>query len=276
MNLNDPLELAVETALEAGAMLKAGVESHKTIGRKSSDVDLVTEFDRRSEALIAGKIQARYPDHNIIAEESDWNGSGPKANGFTWYIDPLDGTNNYSHSFPVFAVSIALYQGSKPLVGVVFDPMRDECFQAVNGQGAHLLSNGNTRPLTVSQFHRLVESLLATGFPYDRHHSDHDNVDQFARFLKQALGVRRPGSAALDLAYVAAGRLDGYWEYKLSSWDVAAGLLLVQEAGGRVSRVDGRSLQIAPTLSLVASNGLIHEHMVATLNNPAVPSTADS
>jgi myo-inositol-1(or 4)-monophosphatase len=147
--------------------------------------------------------------------------------------------------------------------------MRGECFQAVIGQGAFLHTATSVKHLAVSQNDRLVDSLLATGFPYDRHHSDHDNVKQFATFLKRALGIRRAGSTSLDLSYVAAGRLDGYWEYKLSSWDVAAGLLLVQEANGQVSDMEGEELLVTPTLSLVASNGLIQNSMVSALSNGA-------
>ena len=265
MDLNKVKEIAVEAALEAGEILRNGIDAQKNIGRKSSAVDLVTEYDHRAEAIIVRRVKELFPDHQIIAEEGDSN-QGAETSDFTWYIDPLDGTNNFSHGLPVFAVSIALYQQGKPLVGVVYDPMRNECFQAVRGQGAFLQSTRSLRPLTVSPRDQLVESLLATGFPYDRHNSSHDNVKQFSIFLKRSLGVRRAGSASLDMAYVAAARLDGYWEYKLSSWDIAAGLLLVQEAGGMVTGMDGRDLLITPNISLVASNGLIHSSMVSALS----------
>ena len=266
MDLNKAKEIAVEAALEAGEILRNGIDSQKNIGRKSSAVDLITEFDHRAEAIIVGRIRDQFPNHSIMAEESDWN-VGNEAAAYTWYIDPLDGTNNFSHGFPVFAVSIALFLHGKPLAGVVYDPMRDECFTAVKGQGAFLESVNSIRSLTTSRRNQLVDSLLATGFPYDRHHSSHDNVQQFSIFLKRSLGVRRAGAASLDMAYVAAGRLDGYWEFKLSSWDIAAGLLLVQEAGGIVTNMDGEELSIAPTIALVASNGLIHSTMVAALND---------
>ena len=267
MDRNLAKNIAVEAALEAGEILRDGLDSHKNIGRKSSAVDLITQYDHQAESVIVTKLKEWFPFHAIVAEEGDWTDEGSDTGDYTWYIDPLDGTNNFSHGLPVFAISIALYKRNKPLVGVVYDPMRGECFQAISGKGAFLRSATSVQPLAVSQNDRLVDSLLATGFPYDRHHSDHDNVKQFAAFLKRALGVRRAGSASLDLAYVAAGRLDGYWEYKLSSWDVAAGLLLVQEANGQVTNMEGEELLMAPTLSMVASNGLIQNSMVALINN---------
>jgi myo-inositol-1(or 4)-monophosphatase len=267
MNLKNVLNVAVETAEAAGALLREGVREQKSILHKSSSVDLVTQYDEAAEALILERLRGQYPDHGFVAEESGV--SGQSENGrksrYTWYIDPLDGTNNFAHGFPVFCVSLALYEGDRPLVGVVYDPLRDECFSAVTGQGAFLTTPEGAIRLEVSATETLLGSLLATGFPYDRHTSELDNITQLSAFLKRAQGVRRPGAAALDLAYVAAGRLDGYWEYKLNSWDIAAGILLVEEAGGKVTGVDGRSPMLAGKIALIASNGLIHGAMMAVL-----------
>ena len=218
MNLENVLNIAVETAEAAGALLRDGVRGQKSINRKSSAIDLVTEYDQAAEALILQRLQAHFPDHNFVAEESDNDSSSEndQNSNYIWHIDPLDGTSNFAHGFPIFCVSIALYEGERPLIGVVYDPMREECFSAVTGQGAYLTTPNNSYKLQVSTSETLLSSLLATGFPYDRHNSELDNVAQLGAFLKKAQGVRRPGAAALDMAYVAAGRLDGYWEYKLN------------------------------------------------------------
>lgn len=271
MELSFALELAIESARIAGDLLSQGLTAEKTIKNKSTEVDLVTEFDEAAEKLIVARIQEAYPEHLLVTEEgsqlTENQAREHKSTPYTWYIDPLDGTNNFAHGYPVFAVSIALYHLDQPLIGVVYDPSRDECFQAVAGQGAYLSKNGNKTRLQVSHSSRLVESLLATGFPYDRHNAEVDNVSQLAAFLKKALGIRRDGSAALDLAYVAAGRFDGFWEFRLSSWDVAAGVCLVQEAGGKISSVDGQPWTISPYNSLIASNGRIHSNMEEVLQS---------
>jgi len=268
MDLSHAYQVAVDAADEAGALLRRGVNEGKVVSRKSSAVDLLTEHDQAAEALIVGRLRAAFPAHRLVTEESaeqPGDGSAPRA--YTWYVDPLDGTNNFAHGFPVFAVSIALYEADRPLLGVVYDPMRDECFGAIRGRGATLRTRDGQRPIQVSREPALADSLLATGFPYDRRQSSDDNVAQLSAFLKSALGVRRPGAAALDLAYVAAGRLDGYWEFKLKSWDVAAGACLVLEAGGQVTAVDGSPWQIAPVMSVMASNGHIHEAMFSVLQS---------
>lgn len=267
MNLNNALKIAVASAEEAGALLRKGIREQKSITHKSSAIDLMTQYDETAESLILEQLQSHFPNHIYLAEESgisDLSDNG-RQSPYTWYIDPLDGTNNFAHGFPVFCVSLALYQENRPLVAVIYDPLREECFSAVTGQGAFLTTPDGTERLKASSVRTLLGSLLATGFPYDRHHAKLDNVTQLAAFLKQAQGIRRPGSAALDLAYVAAGRLDGYWEYKLNSWDVAAGMLLVAEAGGKVTGVDGRPPSLAGKVALVASNGLIHEAMLSVL-----------
>lgn len=266
MNLQSVLVTAVTIAKEAGDLLRSGYSQEKEVTAKSSAVDWVTQFDQAAEDLITTRLRAAFPDHTLVGEEGGMMSSGDSQ--YTWYIDPLDGTTNFAHGFPVFCVSMAMYEGSRPLqqrpcVGIVYDPLRDECFTAVTGQGAWL----NERPLRVSQADTLIRSLLGTGFPYDRHTSEQDNLRELGLFLKQAHGIRRAGAAALDLAYVAAGRLDGYWEYKLNSWDVAAGILLVQEAGGMVTDMRGETAVIVPTCDLVASNGRIQADMVAVLSN---------
>ncbi|WP_420644097.1 inositol monophosphatase family protein [Candidatus Leptofilum sp.] len=263
MNLDDGLATAVAVAREAGKLLLDGFSQQKKIERKSSAVDWVTQYDKAAEELIFSRLRAEYPSHGFIGEEGT---DAAGAEGYTWYVDPLDGTNNFAHGFPIFCVSIALYQEEKPLLGVIFDPTRGECFTAVSNQGAHLTTaGGHKTQLHVSTEGDLVSSLLATGFPYDRQTSDDNNVRQLSAFLQVAQGIRRPGSAALDLAYVAAGRLDGYWEFKLHSWDIAAGILLVQEAGGTVTFMDGAPFTIQSRLSLVVSNGRIHDPMLAIL-----------
>lgn len=266
MDLPQTLLYAVETAKAAGALLREGVRQKKQVERKSSAVDLITEYDKRAESLIVERLRAAFPSHHLVTEEGTPNSSNPTdGTEPTWYVDPLDGTNNFVHSFPFFAVSLALYAEGRPLLGVIYDPLRNECFRATRGSGAYLDTGGGPLlRLGVSQETRLLDSLLATGFPYDRHTND-TNLAEAAAFLKRSGGVRRAGAAALDLAYVAAGRLDGYWEYRLHSWDVAAGVLLVAEAGGWVTDISGRPLQLTPEVSLVASNGRIHAAMLDVL-----------
>lgn len=263
MNLDHVLAVAEETARAAGALLLDGFGREKQIQTKSSAVDFVTQFDLAAEALILERLRVAFPDHGFIGEEgTDETGSQP----YVWYIDPLDGTNNYAHGFPVFCVSLALYEGQTPLAAVIYDPTRDECFSAAAGRGAWLRGPNGASALHVSTADTLVHSLLATGFPYDAHTSPLDNGVYVARFIKRAFGLRRAGSAALDMAYVAAGRLDGYWEFKLSPWDVAAGILLVQEAGGHVTLIDGRPLELTRQLHLIASNGRVHAGMQAVID----------
>lgn len=272
MDLTRTHNTAVEIAEEAGQMLRQGLSNQKTISHKSSAIDLLTEYDQASHRLITGKLRQAFPDHQILSEEDEPgqaffpNGASP----YIWHIDPLDGTNNFAHEVPIFAVSIALYQGDQALISVVYDPMRDECFSAIRDQGAILRSAGKQIPIQVSNATRLIESLLVTGFPYDRQTSSDDNLAQTAAFLKRIQGIRRTGSAAIDLAYVAAGRFDGYWEFKINSWDVAAGVLLVQEAGGRVSDADGQPLRLKPSNSVIASNGHIHEAMLEVIASVAI------
>ena len=263
INLQRQLELAVETAHAAGQLLVKGFDQKKTIDQKSSEVDWVTEYDRASEKLIVDRLLSANPDHGIVGEE------GSRINGissYKWYIDPLDATNNYAHQFPIFAVSIALYFNEDPLVGVVYDPLRKETFTGLKGGGAFLHSPTQKTQLNVSQTTILKNSLLATGFPYDRQSSRHNNIPEVAAFIKSAQGVRRPGCAALDMAYVAAGRLDGYWEFKLYVGDMAAARLIVEEAGGKFSQPGGGEVVMDEQLSVLANNGHIHEQMLQVLS----------
>jgi myo-inositol-1(or 4)-monophosphatase len=263
INLHDQLELALATAHEAGQLLVDGFEKEKNIDQKSSEVDWVTEYDRASEELIVNRLLEMNPEHGIVGEEgSRIEGSS----GYSWYIDPLDATNNYAHRFPIFAVSIGLYSGEVPLVGVVYDPLRKETFSAVKGEGANLIKPIGEKRLQVSAAKYLKQSLLATGFPYDRHTSVHNNTAEVKAFVESAQGVRRPGCAALDMVYVAAGRIDGYWEYKLFSWDMAAARLIVEESGGRFTHPDGSPLLMQEQLSVLASNGHIHNQMLEVLS----------
>jgi len=261
MDLEHVLQIAEATARAAGVLLMDGFGREKEIRTKSSAVDFVTQFDLAAEALIMERLREAFPDHGFVGEEgTDEAGTQP----YVWYIDPLDGTNNFSHGFPVFCVSLALYEGRRPLAGVVFDPTRDECFTAAADRGAFLARPGERVRLRVSEATSLDRSLLATGFPYDAHTSSLDNGAYVARFVKHAFGLRRAGSAALDMAYVAAGRLDGYWEFKVSPWDVAAGVLLVREAGGTVTLIDNPPAD-GNKLHILASNGRIHEAMLSLI-----------
>ncbi len=242
----------------------AGRELAERFGRaleisNKGDIDLVTEADLAAERLIVERIRNYYPRHAILAEESGASAHDLNASEYRWIIDPLDGTTNYAHGYPCFCVSIALARGDELLIGVVYDPTRDELFAAERGAGATL----NDRPIRVSEIDDLNRAMLCTGFPYDVRERG-DFARHFANFIMRAQAVRRDGSAALDLAYVACGRFDGFWEEGLRPWDVAAGVLLVEEAGGRVSRYDGTRFDIF-TPPIIASNGLVHEAMMRVL-----------
>jgi myo-inositol-1(or 4)-monophosphatase len=258
------LRFAEETARSAGALLRDAYYQPVSITNKSK-IDLVTQADHESEALIVSAIKARYPNHGILAEES---GSivvdHPEASELIWIIDPLDGTTNFAHKFPVFSVSIAVRDASDLLIGVIYDPLRDECFSAARGTGAFL----NGAPIRVSAMGTLDESLLATGFPYTSHTAEDNNTGAFSVFARKAQGIRRAGSAALDMAYVACGRFDGYWELIVQPWDVAAGIVIVREAGGRVSDYTGDedTFRMMDARRTVTTNGLIHEAMIETLH----------
>jgi myo-inositol-1(or 4)-monophosphatase len=246
------LEAAKAAAREAGGLLRENVDKRGEIMFKGT-VDLVTHFDRKSQEMIFRRLSAAFPGHGFLAEEGL---SLPGTSDCRWIIDPIDGTTNFAHTFPVFCVSIALEQKGAVVVGVVYDPMRDELFEALRGRGAFL----NGARVRVSDIPELGKALLATGFPYDVRTSSFNNVREFNAFIVRAQAIRRCGSAALDLCYVACGRFDGFWELKLKPWDVAAGALIVEEAGGRVSDFEGRTFDPFNQRAL-ASNGRIHEEM---------------
>lgn len=232
------LEAAEAIAREAGRILRSFAGGALEI-RLKGDVDLVTEADRASEEHILAAIRARFPEHEILAEES--GGASALRSGQTlWVVDPLDGTTNFAHGVPIWSVSIGVLRDGEPLAAVVHDPSRDECFTALRGRGAHR----NGHPIRTTTTAKLDEALLVTGFPYDIRTSRVNNLDHFAEFMRASRAVRRLGSAALDLAWVAAGRFDAFWELKLHPWDLAAGVLLVTEAGGEVCRFDGGPFDI--------------------------------
>lgn len=244
-------------ALGAGRILKEGYGGKIQIDMKGK-IDLVTEFDRRSEDYLVGAIRSQFPDHKVITEE---RGVIQGENNRVWYIDPLDGTVNYAHGVPIFSVSIAYMENGQVVLGAIYDPMQAELYVAERGQGTRL----NGRPVRVSQASALDQSLLVTGFPYDMHTNPVNNLDHYANFAVRSRGVRRLGSAAIDLAYVAAGRFDGFWEIRIRNWDIAAGSLLVEEAGGKVTDVGGGPDFISEEPSILATNGRIHSQMLAVL-----------
>jgi myo-inositol-1(or 4)-monophosphatase len=253
----DLLQDAVRISRLAGSLLKDRLLTDFSVEHKG-DVDLVTEMDRAAQDLIESEILVKYPDHGILAEEDlDLHGSS----GFLWIVDPLDGTTNYAHRFPVFSVSIAVAYGNETLCGVVYNPVSDETFKAVSGEGASL----NAMPLRVSNTGQLTDSLLGTGFPYSIRETPQPTLGHFERFVRKAQDIRRCGSAALDLCFVACGRLDGFWELDLKPWDVAAGMLIVREAGGMVTDFSGSDLGMDAS-QVLASNGLIHKRMMEILS----------
>jgi len=244
---------AVDLARNAGALLKKKFNKTHKIQYKG-DINLVTEADKMSENLIIKSIRREFPDHGILSEESPAVAGSGKMR---WIVDPLDGTTNYAHGYPVFCVSIALENDGKVVLGVIYDPMREELFSTVRGKGVYL----NGKNLSVSSIRDISRSLLATGFPYDIRESRENNLDYFSRMAVNVQAIRRAGAAALDLAYLAAGRFDGFWELKLKPWDTAAGCLMVEEAGGSVSDLAGKPWNISSP-SVLASNGLIHSKMI--------------
>jgi myo-inositol-1(or 4)-monophosphatase len=250
------LDFAIDLGRRAGALLRDGLARERTIKLKSA-FDLVTDMDRASEDLIVSAIAAEFPDHAILAEESGAIGEAD----FTWLIDPLDGTNNYAHGFPYFCVSLGLWHGQTPLLGVIYNPMMDELFSTQAGAGAHC----NGRPIRVSETATLDAALISTGFPYSYATTPENNLRQFDRIQSRCQGVRRGGAAALDLAYVASGRLDAHWEMQLKPWDTGAAALLVLEAGGRLS--DWRGEPWHPWIDrLIASNNRFHDQLVELLS----------
>ena len=255
--LTDLCNAAVAAARIGGGIVRAGASAKKRVTYKGR-VNLVTQVDTRSERAIMKYLGNRFPGHAFLAEES---GSSARVSEYLWIIDPLDGTTNYAHGYRSYCVSIALSVRGTVELGVVYDPNLDELFAAVRGRGARL----NGRKISVSPASSLSKSLLATGFPYDVRESKNNNLDHFSNFALKSQAVRRAGSAALDLCHTACGRFDGYWELKLGPWDVAAGSLMVVEAGGRVSDFKGGRFDIYMR-ELLASNGRIHRQMLDVLN----------
>ncbi len=256
------LNFAIQTARDAGHILADRLGRALQVSNKG-DIDLVTEADLASEQLIIERIKSYHPRHSILAEESGATDGVEAVSGrseWRWIIDPLDGTTNYAHGYPCFCVSIALERHGVIEVGVIYDPIRDEMFAAERGQGASL----NERRIRVSAIDDLNSAMLCTGFPYNVRQR-HDFARHFANFTMEAQAVRRDGSAALDLAYLACGRFDGFWEEGLRPWDVAAGVLLIQEAGGRVTDYQDRELDIYQP-EVLATNGLIHTAMMRVLS----------
>jgi len=247
-----PLEAAMEIAREAGALLVHYYERRIPYELKG-EFDLVTEADRASEKLVVDRLLARFPSHGIVAEEG---GGRTSASEYRWYVDPLDGTTNFAHSLPIFNVTLALEQAGEMIAGVVFDPIRQEMFAAERGAGAWL----NNRRIRVSATSELASSLLCTGFPSRKRHLS-INVHFYHQLAMATHGVRRTGSAAIDLAWVACGRLDGFWEFGLNPWDMAAGRLLVSEAGGQVSDMQGQS-HTFQSPHLLADNGQLHSQIL--------------
>ncbi len=257
MNLRqDFLTPIQELAREAGSLLMSYFG--KVAIEYKGDVDLVTVADRSSEELIVGRIRKLWPKHDLMGEEGSRTETG---SDFRWYIDPLDGTTNFAHGFPVFCVSMGLEHKGERIVGVIYDPTRDELFAAEKGSGSTL----NGEPISVSNIPQLAESLLATGFPSHKRHKN-PNIHFYHQITLRSHGVRRAGSAALDLCNVASGRCDGFWEFNLNPWDTAAGVLLVEEAGGKVTNFTGGSFQIS-SREVLASNVLIHDELLAEFKN---------
>lgn len=259
--LADRLEIACFAAEEAGKVILSYYGHEKTIDTKSSTVDLVTNVDQEADELIRRILSERCPEDTLITEES-FEEADTVDLASAWVVDPLDGTTNYAHGYPHFAVSIAYVEEGVPLVGVIFDPYKNELFSAIRG-GEVMLNN---KPIKVSENEALSGSLLATGFPYTRQSGNRkeNNLYYLEKFLRRCHAIRRAGAAALDMVYVACGRLDGFWELHLSPWDIAAGVVILEQAGGEVTGFDGEPLDISQRrIDIVGSNGRIHREMIA-------------
>lgn len=254
------LRAAFDAALAGGQILKKYWAQKIDVQQKSFSWDLVTQADKESEEAVLAILKQRFPDHSTLCEET---GAHHLPNTeYLWIVDPLDGTTNYTHQYPMVCVSIGLVYRNVPIVAVVYNPIHDELFHAVAGKGAFL----NQSPIAVSSVNRLEQSLLATGFAYHRTQTTDNNYSEFCRLTNLTQGVRRGGAAALDLAYVAAGRLDGFWEQGLQPWDMAAGALLVTEAGGSVSAYDNAPFDLYEGI-VIATNGKIHSDLVKEIDS---------
>jgi myo-inositol-1(or 4)-monophosphatase len=256
--VSDLLQFTEAIARQAGAVLMEGYGNVCHIQYKGA-IDLVTEFDQRSEEVILSAIQREFPEHAILAEES---GRSKTISEYQWVVDPLDGTTNFANGIPIFSVTIGLFKNDSPILGITYDPLRKEMFSAESGCGATL----NEQPIHVSSRAQLEHAVISTGFPYDLRTNPRNNLDQFVQFQLRTRAVRHLASAALDCAWAAMGRLDGYWEFGVQPWDVGAGLLIVREAGGRVTTVDGDEYLLSND-SILVSNGLLHEQMLEVLRD---------
>jgi myo-inositol-1(or 4)-monophosphatase len=254
------LPVALDAARGAGQLLREELGGTRRIRHKRSVIDLVTEMDQRAEAFIVERLLGAFPDHAVLAEES---GATDGRSEYRWLIDPLDGTTNYAHGLPVFAVSVALERAGVVELGVAYDPSRDECFVAERARGATL----NGEAIRVSSVDALDQALLVTGFPYDIRTTSETNLPEYATLSVRAQAVRRLGSAVIDLCYVACGRLEGFWELALGPWDMAAGGLIVQEAGGRVTNVRGGPWRLEGP-GVLATNGRVHDAILTALGGP--------
>jgi Archaeal fructose-1,6-bisphosphatase and related enzymes of inositol monophosphatase family len=256
------LDQVIQWAKAAGELVRAGFESEHTIGYKGA-VDVVTESDKKSEDYLLGQIQAAFPQHAILTEES---GAHAGESDHLWIIDPLDGTVNYSHRLPIYSISIAYQFHGQLQLGVVYDPSYNECFSAERGKGAYL----NGKKISVSGASEMIKTLMVTGFPYDRHSEEYFRAQRlFSHITSITQGVRRLGSAALDLCYVAAGRLDAYFELSIHPWDIAAAALIVQEAGGIVRDIHGNSDFMREPYSLIGAAPGVYAQLLAELEKTA-------
>ncbi|MDX2239657.1 MAG: inositol monophosphatase family protein [Leptolyngbyaceae cyanobacterium bins.302] len=268
-HLQNFLDIATEAVLAGGVILQDYLGKLDSIEEKGRPGDLVTVADKTAEAAVLDVLQRHVPTHQILTEESGQLGNLDSE--LLWAIDPLDGTTNYAHQYPVSAVSVGLIVEGTPVVGAIYDPFRQELFRAAQGLGA----TRNRRPISVSSTAELPKSLLVTGFAYDRHQTSDNNYAEFCYLTHLTQGVRRSGSAAMDLAYVACGRFDGYWERGLSPWDMTAGVVLLQEAGGKVTAYDTTPFQIN-TGRILATNGQIHQELSHALQTvPPIAIWAD-
>ncbi|MES1206544.1 MAG: inositol monophosphatase family protein [Pseudomonadota bacterium] len=259
-------QVAVDVAREAGALLREGWGTRPAIEFKSEDINLVTEFDRRSEALIVARLAAAFPADTIVGEEGSEIGGGRRGGGRVWYVDPLDGTTNFSHGFPLFSVSIGLAVDGRAVAGAVEAPALGWSFSGVVGGGARW----NDRAVVPSRIAEVRRALVVTGFPYTRN-PQQNNLPEWAALIAAAQGTRRLGSAALDLCFVACGWLDAYWERELHPWDLVAGAAIVNAAGGRATEIDGTPFD-GETGRVLATNGVLHDEMVALLGQVAASS----